>query len=602
MTAPMVVRRRPSALPRVGDPRRRHAFMTSFFLALLAVFVLRLVQIQAVNADALAEQALEGRLVTSEIAVPRADIVDRDGAVLATSVDRFHVFVNSAKLATWQRIENKEVVAQGPADAAAILAPILGVDEATLAHTLETADGRVYLARNVTPEVWSLVRAEGISGVDAEPTSERIYPNGTVAGNVVGFVGGTADANGALGLAGLEYAYEDQMLGTPGSLTYERGGGNVVIPTGVREELAAVPGDTVVTTIDRDLQWLAQSRLDRAIDETGAQWGSIVVMDTQTGEVYILADSGTVDPNDPGSSDASDRGSRTVSAVFEPGSTGKIITMAALLEEGLATPTDQLVAPYEYETSNGQVFHDSHEHRDLRLTLTGVLAQSSNTGTVQAGSQLTLQQRYDYLRAFGFGEPTGVGLPGESAGILHDVDNWDGRTEYAVLFGQGVSVTALQTAQVYATIANGGVFVSPTVIKGLRSGDGTMTPPPVAPPRRVISEETARELMLMLESAVDDGTGTSAKVPGYRIAGKTGTAQAADGNGTMTGVVASFVGIAPADNPRIVVSVMLYNPTSSIYGGAVAAPIFSDIAAQVLVALGVAPSGATETLYPTTWN
>jgi cell division protein FtsI (penicillin-binding protein 3) len=594
---------RPSRPPRVSDPRRRQGILTVLVLALLAVFSLRLIQIQAIDAQDLAEQALAKRLVTSEIEVPRADILDRNGAVLATSADRYHISVNQVELADWQRTSNGHVVASGPADAAAILAPILGADEATLEATLTGDSTHVYIAKNVSPDTWGLIHDEGITGIDAEPTSERIYPNGDVAGNVVGFVGGSSDASGTVGLAGLEYEFEDELLGTSGSLTYERGGGGVVIPTGVRAETPAVPGLDVVTTIDRDLQWQVQERIDQTVADTGSEWGVVIVMDVHTGELYVLADSSTVDPNHPGRSAAEDRGSRAVSAVFEPGSTGKIITMAALLEEGLATPTDQYFAPYEYTAPSGQTFHDSHEHATQRLTLTGILSHSSNTGMVQAGSTLTLQQRYDYLAAFGLGKPTGVGLPGESAGILHDVSDWDKRTQDAVLFGQGVSVTALQTAQVYATIANGGVMVHPTVVKGFSDANGTLIPvTSTGEPQRVVSEQTASELMRMLESVVDTGTGRPAQVTGYRIAGKTGTAQAADGEGGMTSVVASFVGIAPADDPRIVVSVVLYNPKGDVWGSAVAAPVFSDVTSDALRALGVPPSGATEALYPTTWS
>ncbi len=600
--APRQPRRPGTPPPSIGDPRGRQAMMTVFAMMVLALFAFRLIEIQAIDADNLAEHALAQRLTTSEISVPRADIVDRDGVVLATSVDRYHVWVNQQKVADWKRTQGGQAIVAGPSDAASILAPILGLDEASLEASLTGGSSFTYIAKDITPETWTLIRAEGIVGIEGEPTSQRIYPNGDVAGNVIGFVGGMSDRNGIWGIAGLEHAYEDQLLGTPGSLTYEKGGGNVVIPTGVRQESPAIPGQTLITTIDRDMQWQVQERLEQGVRETGAEWGSVIIMDVKTGEVYVLADSKTVDPNHPGQSGAEDRGSRAVSAVFEPGSTGKVITMAAVLEEGLATPTDRFVAPDQYTTSNGQTFHDSHEHARLNLTLTGILAKSSNTGTVQVGERLTIDQRYSYLEAFGFGESTGVGLPGESAGILHDMKNWDGRTRYTVLFGQGVSVTAMQTAQVYATIANGGMLISPTVVSGLRSQDGTVTTVSRAEPQRVVSEETAEELMLMLESVVSDGTGEAAKVPGYRIAGKTGTAQAADENGGMTDIVASFIGIAPADDPRIVVSVILYNPTKKIYGGSAAGPIFADVTSDALRSLGVPPSDSTVTHYPLTWG
>lgn len=590
--------------PRVGDPRRRHSLVTALTLLVLGVFAVRLVQIQVVDSAALSEAALESRLHTSEITVPRANIVDRNGVILATSVARYNVVADPTLVADWRRTDaHGTVLMEGPADAAAVLAPILGEDAATLEEAL-TGDRRFsYVAKNVSIDTWNEVAAERIRGITREATSERVYPNGTVAGNVVGFVGGSADQSGEVGLAGLEYTYEDALLGQPGEVTNETNASrSVVIPTGVQSESAAIPGDTLVTTIDSDLQWYAQNRLDQAVKDTRAEWGTVTVMNVATGEVYVLADSNTVDPNDPGSSDAADRGSRAASAVFEPGSTGKIITMAALLEEGLASPTTAYTAPYEYTTPNGQTFHDSHWHRPMRLTLNGVLAQSSNTGTVIAGSALTSQQRYDYLSAFGFGQPTGVGLPGESAGILHDVKNWDGRTKYAVLFGQGVSVTGLQTAQVYATIANGGVRVQPTVVQGVTKADGTFVPRATADPVRVISDDTATKLLSMLESVVDDGTGTRAQVAGYRVAGKTGTAQAADGRGGMTSVVASFVGVAPADQPRIVVSVMLYNPKTTQWGGSAAGPVFSDVMGRSLESLGIPPSGTEPHLYPTKWG
>jgi cell division protein FtsI (penicillin-binding protein 3) len=595
---------RPARPLRVGDPRRRHSIVATLTLLLLLVFAARLVQIQVFDSAALSQAALESRLHTSEITVPRADIVDRNGVVLATSVDRYNVTVNQQEFAKWTRMDAQgKTMPSGAADAAAILAPILGLDEASVATSLGGDRAFAYVAKNVSVDTWNAVSELRIAGIGKEATSERVYPNGNVAGNVVGFVGGSADTPGVSGLSGLEYQYQDLLLGQPGTKTIETNArGNIVIPTGVQTERAAIPGSTLVTTLNIDLQYYAQTRLDKAVADTGAEWGSITVMDVATGEVYVLADSGAVDPNDPGASATQDRGSRAASAVFEPGSTGKIVTMAALLEEGLATPTTPFTAPYQYTTPNGQTFHDSHAHRDMRLTLTGVLAQSSNTGTVIAGSALTPQQRYDYLSAFGFGQQTGVGLPGESKGILHDVKNWDGRTKYAVLFGQGVSVTALQTAQVYATIANGGVRVQPTVVKGFTSPDGAFVPRETAEPTRVISEETSAQLLSMLESVVDDGTGTRAQVPGYRVAGKTGTAQAASPDGLMSSVVASFVGVAPADQPRIVVSVMLYNPKTSQWGGTVAGPVFSDVMGMALQSLGIPPSGTAAQLYPTTWR
>jgi len=325
-------------------------------------------------------------------------------------------------------------------------------------------------------------------------------------------------------------------------------------------------------------------------------------MNVKTGEIYALADTNTVDPTDPGASVDTDRGSRAVSAHFEPGSTSKLITAAAVLEEGIATPTSQYISPYLYTTPNNETFRDSHEHEDEKLTLTGIFVKSSNTGTIITGEALDSQVLYDYMRDFGFGEVPGIGLPGETAGILREPQDWDGRTKYAVLFGQGVTVSAVHTADVYATVANDGMRVYPTIIKGIEYPDGTFVPVERPESYRVISSKTSDELMLMLESVVNDGTGRLAQIPGYRVGGKTGTAQAADANGELTSIVASFVGVAPADDPEIVVSIILYNPKTSIWGGDVAAPVFKDVTTFALQALRVPPSTGTPTLYPTTWE
>lgn len=588
--------------PRIGDPRRRHAATTIACLLILAVFVIRLVDVQIIHAGPLAQQALDLRLVTTTVTPPRADIVDRNGVVLATSVDRYHLAVNQPKLATWKRVENGTVLAEGPLDAARILAPILGMSESELAAKLVGDKKYAYVVKNITPEMRATIKAEGITGLEFEPTSERIYPNGAIGGNIIGFMGGREDKPGIWGLAGVEMAYEDLLMGEPGSTTYEKSRYGTVIPTGVKSDTPAVPGTEIQLTIDRDIQYQAQAILDKHLRNTGARQGVVVVSDAKTGEILALADSYSVDPNNPGATPAHNRGSHAVSDVFEPGSTAKVITMAAALEEGVATPESRYVAPYQYTTENNQTFRDSHEHADQKLTLAGILVSSSNTGTIQVGQQLSDEVRYDYMRAFGLGEPTGVGLPGESAGILHPWEKWDGRTKYATMYGQGVSATALQTAQVYQIIANGGVRVQPTVIKSFIGPDGTVTEPERSEPQRVISEDTAKQLMLMLESVTQEGTGRLARIDGYRVAGKTGTAQAADGQGGLTSIVSSFVGIAPADDPRIVVTVILYDPKSSIWGGDVAAPVFQEVATFALQSLRVPPSGSTETMYPTTWE
>ena len=441
------------------------------------------------------------------------------------------------------------------------------------------------------PEVAREVRKLGLPGINVDRVAERVYPNGALAGNVLGFV----NSNG-VGLDGLEKQLDDRLTGTAGKETYERGRKGQAIPGGYSKDIPARQGESVALTLKSDVQYRAVSALDAQVKATGADSGSVVVYDVKTGEIYALADSGSVDPNHPGDWKGGSLSS-AISDVFEPGSTGKVITMAAILDGHVATPTSQFQVPYAYSPDGKETFHDSHEHGVQNLTLAGILAESSNTGTVMVGQNVPVQTRYDYLEKFGFGQKTGIEMPGESVGILHPVDSWQRRDKFAVLFGQSLSVTALQATQVFATIGNGGVRVQPHIIKGWTAADGTYTPTPTAKATQVVSPETAQTVLTMMEGVVDDGTGSSAAIPGYRVAGKTGTAQAWMSNGTQ-GITASFIGVAPADNPRIAVAVILHNPSSSVYGGTVAAPVFSDVAGYTLGVLGVAPSGTTAIAVP----
>lgn len=570
--------------------------LLGFVLVVLVVFAGRLVYVQGLRGQAVAAEALDKRMSTARLPAARGEITDANGVVLATSVERYLVWVDQAQIAQWKRTSGGSVVAAGAADAAAELAVPLGMDPAELGAQLNGTKAYVVLKRDVLPEVWRAVRELGIAGVNGDRVPQRIYPAGNVGGNIIGFVNGDG-----VGQQGLESSLDDILTGTDGRYTYERGLGGQEIPGGKREEIPAVAGQDVQLTIMRDLQWKAQDELDKAVAATGSDSAYLVVEDVKTGAILALADSGTVDPNDPAASSIESRGSRALSNVFEPGSTAKVITMAAAIETGVTGPLDHWDAPYLYTTANNQTFKDSHEHGLLKLTTTGVLAKSSNTGTVMIGQNIPQQVRYDYLAKFGFGAKTGLELAGESAGILHPSDKWDGRTKYAVLFGQGVSVNAVQATQVFATIANGGVRMPAHVIKPATAPDGTAVPADAPVGTQVISPETAATVLKMMESAVDEGTGSNAAIPGYRVAGKTGTAQAW-GLGGRTGITASFIGVAPADNPRIAVSVVMNNPRTSTYGGTVAAPVFSEVAGYALQMLKVPPSGSVPDLFPVTYE
>lgn len=565
-------------------------------LTILVGFAGRLVQLQIIEGPELAAAALAQRLTSGTIPAERGDILDAEGKVLATSGERYHILADLTLVPTWKHVVDREIVGTGVEAAAAVLGPVLGIDPAELAATMIGTSRGKYIAKNVLPETWQAVRAYNITGIAAEQTSVREYPNGTVAGNVIGFV----NAEG-VGSAGVEQTYDDALTGTPGSYLRERSPRGHQIPAGEQERTAAQEGLDTRLTIISDLQWKAQDAIEAEKRRTGATYGFVVVTDVKTGEVLALGETDTVNPGELGASDPSTWGSRAVSNVFEPGSTAKVITMAAAIETGVVTPTTQFTVPYTYVTPNNQTIKDSHEHATQRLTATGVFAESSNTGTVQIGERMTKQVRYDYLAKFGFGERTGVGLPGESPGILHPVEKWDGRTQWNVLFGQGVSVNAIQANEVFAIIGNGGIKNQPHIVKEFVAEDGTVTPVTLDEPERVVSEETADTVLKMMEAVVTDGTGSLAAIPGYRVAGKTGTAQAANPvTGKLDHFVASFNGVVPADDPRIAVSVVLYYPSLQ-YGGNVAAPVFSDVSAFALQYLGVEPSSSKIDQFPLEW-
>ncbi|CAA9405359.1 MAG: Cell division protein FtsI [Peptidoglycan synthetase], partial [uncultured Quadrisphaera sp.] len=566
---------------------RRGAVLTAVVLALLVVFSGRLLQLQAVDSRELAAVALAGRTTTVPLPASRGDITAADGSVLAASVERRDVVVD-------------QTLVEDPAATAAAIVPLVeGADPAAVQEAL-TGDRRwAVVVKGVTPAEWRAVDALDLTGVYAEQASLRTYPSGNVAGNLIGWVGRDGEAR-----AGLEITQDEVLTGTPGSETFEQGAKGQRIPMGEASRVAPVPGHDVHLTIDRDLQWYAQRAIAAQVEVMRAEWGAVTVTDPRTGELLALAESGTVDPNDPGASAVEERGNRSLQQVIEPGSTAKVVTAAAALEEGLVTPTTAFRIPDRYTAPNGQTFRDSSPHPEQKLTFAGVLASSSNTGTVMVGERLSRQQRYDYLRAFGLGEESALGFPGESAGILQGPDDWDGRKQYTVLFGQGFAATMLQSAQVFATIANGGVRMPTHAIAGTTAPDGTFTPADPGEGVRVVSETTADQVLSMLEGAVGEGgTGGNAAVPGFRVAGKTGTAQAAGENGYADRqYTSSFIGMAPAEDPELVVSVVVQRPQEAYYGGTVAAPVFSDVMSYALAQRGVAPTGTEPDLVPLTWE
>ena len=573
-------------------PDRRHGVMLVGILAVLALFGVRLVYIQGVHGPRLAEEARAARMVVQPIDAVRGEIVDSTGVVLATTVISFDIIANQKLIPEFSYEPEDGEPAYGAAAAAQLLAPILGQRPNELGARLVGDRGYVVLARHATPEVWQRVKALEIDGISAEQKSERVYPNGNTAGNILGFV--NSEGTGA---AGLEYSLQTRLAGTAGEERYEVGRAGQVIPTGEQSRSAAVPGESVHLSLDRDIQWNAQRVIDTAVDRYGAQWGAVLVEEVGTGRILALADSDAVDPNNPAATAPGSWGSHAVQDVYEPGSTGKIATIATSLEQGLVTPTTLFTVPYRL-TVGGQTFKDHTEHPTETLTTTGILADSSNTGTIQVGQLVSDEVRYDYLRRFGLGEQTNLGLAGESAGIVHPPGQQDGRMRYTMMFGQGLAVNLVQNTGVLATLANGGVHVAPRLVDGYTTPGGRYEEAPASAERQVVSAETSAQMLRMLESVVEDGTGTKAAITGYRVAGKTGTAQVADGGGGLSATVASFVGVVPAEAPRLAIGVVIYKPTSGFFGGTIAAPVFHDVGSFALDRLGVAPSTEAAEPYP----
>ncbi|MFJ6082038.1 peptidoglycan D,D-transpeptidase FtsI family protein [Streptomyces sp. NPDC092369] len=608
----------PNAL-RLGSPRPRLRMVGLALALVLIAFVVRLLQVQAVDASAYAAKADQNRYVGHVLAAERGGITDRNGVALAASVDAYDLTADPTMF-------NRKMLGidDGPEQAAALLAPILGQDQATLVKKLRPANKEsryVLLARRQTPQVWTQIKdlksalnekadtdsstVNVLAGVFADPSSKRVYPNGDLAAGILGWVNDEGKGGG-----GIEQQLNKVLSGKDGKIRYAQSGGRLV-PTVGSTETPAVPGSDVELTIDRDIQWAAQNAISKQVKESKADRGYVIVQDTRTGEVLAMADSPGFDPNDLSDANPAALGNAALQDAYEPGSTAKVMSMAAVLEENVATPLTHVVVPNRLHRGD-RLFKDDIDHATWNLTLNGVLAKSSNIGTILATGQLGKTQPqanqvlYSYLRKFGLGSYSGLDFPGETKGILAPPDKWSTSQQYTIPFGQGVSLNAMQAASVYSTIANGGVRVEPTLVRGEKGPDGRFTPAAKPKQTRVVSEKTAKTLAKMLESVVDDqeGTGTKARIPGYRVAGKTGTANRVDpATGRYSGYTSSFAGFAPADNPRITVYCAIQNATKgSYFGGQICGPIYKEVMEFALKTLQVPPTGAKAANLPVSFT
>jgi cell division protein FtsI (penicillin-binding protein 3) len=567
--------------------------------ALFGIIIAQLFSVQVVRAGTISERAAIELLRTSTLLAPRGVISDVNGIELARSVAAITIVVDQAQ------IRNPKLVAK-------VTSPILQMDEAELISLYTGTLRYKIIVKNGKPAMWSALQktisdyntevlkekgglAKRIVGFFSERGYIREYPTGTLASSLIGFIN-----HEGVGAAGIESSLNSELSGTNGQYMYENGAGTI-IPGSAKIRTEAKAGTSVRLTVDRDIQWVAQDAISKAVASSKAKSGTVIVMDPKTGAIIAQASAPTFNPAKPIVGNLNVIRNPAVQDVYEPGSTGKVITYAAALEEKKLTANSVYTVPYSMKVA-GTKFSDHERHPTQRLTATGALAVSSNTAAIEIGQQLGSKTLYQYLTDFGFGKSTGSHLPGESAGLLRPVSDWSGTSLPTFAFGQGYSVTSLQATSVFATIANDGVRVTPTVVAGTTDASGNYIPAKDQQSKRVISAETAKEIRKMLESVVSaNGTAPTAAIPGYRVAGKTGTAMRFNSNcSCYSGYTASFIGFAPADNPAYVVSVAIQEPQGMHWGGALGGPVFAKVMKFVLQSKHIAPSTTKLKAYPLT--
>jgi cell division protein FtsI (penicillin-binding protein 3) len=559
-----------------------------FMMAVIMfLFGLRLVQVQALQANDYRSRAFNEMEKVKTLQAPRGDITDINGVPFARSVAATSIVVDQTQILN-------------PGKVAAFVAPILNMSVSEVQTALTGKRKWNMVAENAKPATWLKLASaidqynskfpgmspERIIGFFPERSYIREYPSGSLIASLIGFVN-----HDGIGATGLESSMNSTISGKQGKYSYANGY-KAEIPGSQSEIIPAQAGTSIRLTVDRDIQWVAAKAIADAVKSSNALSGTVIVMDPKTGQILAHATAPTFDPNNTTKVSLVAMRNPSVQDVYEPGSTGKVMTLAAALEDKKITPETVFTIPYALKRST-KVFHDHEPHATQRLTASGILAVSSNTGSIQIGEMMSHDTLYNYLTKFGIGTKTGSGLPGESNGILRKVSDWSGTTAPTVAFGQGYSLTAMQATSVFATIANDGVRVSPTVIAGTSDSSGNYTPSATRESVRVISTETAQKMRIMMESVVSgNGTAPTAAIAGYRVAGKTGTAMRIDDTcGCYRGYTASFIGFAPADNPAYVISVTIQDPKGIHWGGALGGPVFKKVMSFVLQSKGIAPTG-----------
>ena len=569
--------------------RNRIRFLIFLVAVVMFFFGLRLVQVQAVQAGDYRLRAVSEMENTRSLPAPRGEITDVNGVAFARSVAATSIVVDQTQITNPSRVAN-------------FVAPILKLPVAEVEASISGKRKWSMVYQNAKPAMWQKLNSalstfnarypvmspERIIGFFPERAYVREYPSGSLIASLIGFV--NREGKGAMGI---ESSMNSSIAGIDGKYSYANGYG-AEIPGSQSEIIPAQTGTSVRLTIDRDIQWVASKAISQVVESSRAISGTVIVMDPKTGEILAHATAPTFDPNNTSKLSLTAMRNPSVQDVYEPGSTGKVMTVAAALEEKKITPHSVFTVPYTLKRST-KLFRDHEKHPIQRLTSSGILAVSSNTGAIQIGELLSHETLYNYLSKFGVGTKTGSGLPGESNGILPKVADWSGTTAPTVAFGQGYSLTAMQATSIFATIANNGLRVSPTVIAGTSDSSGNFTRLPNRTSQRVISAETAQAMRIMMESVVSaSGTAPTAAITGYRVAGKTGTAMRIDDScGCYRGYTASFIGFAPADKPAYVINVTIQGPKGVYYGGALGGPVFKKVMSFVLQSRHIAPTGTT---------
>ncbi len=561
--------------------RRRVYLVLAFFLLAFSLVFARAFDLQVLKGDALKKMARRQHVRTVSLKSKRGAIYDRNEKALAISIDVDSIYARPAKISS-------------PRTVARTLAPITGLRASEIERKLRTRRGFVWIKRQIDLDEATRSRILAMKGVGIVKESRRYYPNRTLAANLIGFTG--IDSRG---LEGIEHSYNRFLMGTARRISGGRDARGRLILFGDTDNVVPVEGMSVELTIDKTIQYVTERALRKAMEKFGAKGGTAVVLSPATGEVLAMANQPGFDPNDFGRASPTLWRNHAVTDAFEPGSLVKVFLVAGAIEDGVVRPDDIFYCENGRYRVADRVIHDAEKNG--WLSVANIIKYSSNIGAIKIAQKMGRERVYRYFRAFGFGEKSGIDLPGDTSGMLPPLDRWSGVTLQTLSFGQGVSASSIQLASALGAIANGGLLMRPYIVREVRDSDGNVVQagsPAIV--RRVISAETAlaiRKMMVRVTSR--DGTGRKAALVGFSVAGKTGTAQKPDlerGGYKRGAYVSSFFGFLPAENPALVITVTLDEPSKGYYGGDVAAPVFREIAAKSLAYLGVMPETSAEGL------